>query len=284
MGEIKGKYLNPKADLTFKKIFGEHEDLVMSLLNALLPLDEGKQIEHVEYLTPEMVPENPGKKNSIVDVRCKETGGRHFIVEMQMNWNNEFEQRVILNASKAVIKQLKGSEDYSLLQPVYALNLINDVGFDAGPDEFYHDYAIVNVAHTDRIIEGLRFVFVELPKFKPQTIKEKKMAVLWLRFLTEIDRDTVEAPAELLENPETAKALHILEESAYSEAELYAYEHYWDGVYYERGAIRHGYKQGMAQGIEDNRRDNARRMKADGMSAELIAKYTGLTVEVINSL
>ena len=284
MGEIKGKYLNPKADLTFKKIFGEHEDLVMSLLNALLPLDEGKQIEHVEYLTPEMVPENPGKKNSIVDVRCKETGGRHFIVEMQMNWNNEFEQRVILNASKAVIKQLKGSEDYSLLQPVYALNLINDVGFDAGPDEFYHDYAIVNVAHTDRIIEGLRFVFVELPKFKPQTIKEKKMAVLWLRFLTEIDRDTVEAPAELLENPETAKALQILEESAYSEAELYAYEHYWDGVYYERGAIRHGYKQGMAQGIEDNRRDNARRMKADGMSAELIAKYTGLTVEVINSL
>ena len=26
-----GKYLNPKADLTFKKVFGEHEDLVMSL-------------------------------------------------------------------------------------------------------------------------------------------------------------------------------------------------------------------------------------------------------------
>ena len=34
---MKGKYLNPKADLTFKKIFGEHPDLVMSLLNALLP-------------------------------------------------------------------------------------------------------------------------------------------------------------------------------------------------------------------------------------------------------
>ena len=59
---MKGKYLNPKADLTFKKVFGEHPDLVMSLLNALLPLEEGKQIEHVEYLTPEMVPENPGKK------------------------------------------------------------------------------------------------------------------------------------------------------------------------------------------------------------------------------
>ena len=168
---MRGKYLNPKADVTFKKIFGEHEELVMSLLNALLPLDEGKQIEHVEYLPAELVPENPLKKNSVVDVRCRETGGRHFIVEMQMNWNNEFKQRVILNASKAVVKQLKKGEDYTLLQPVWALNLINDVGFDAGPDEFYHDYAIVNVNHTDRHIEGLRFVFVELPKFKPQTIK-----------------------------------------------------------------------------------------------------------------
>ena len=304
--------MNPKADLTFKKVFGEHPDLVMSLLNALLPLDEGKQIEHVEYLTPEMVPENPGKKNSVVDVRCRETGGRHFIVEMQMNWNNEFQQRVILNAAKAVVKHLGTSEDYSLLQPVYALNLINDVGFDAGPDEFYHDYAIVNVEHTDRIIEGLRLVFVELPKFKPQTIKERKMAVLWLRFLTEIDRDTDEIPAELLENPETSKALKILETSAYNEEELRAYEYYWDAVYNERGAIRHGYKQGleqgmaqgleqgmaqgleqgmaqgleqgMAQGMDKAQRESAIRMKNDGVPPELIAKYTGLTIDTINSL
>ena len=34
------KYLDPKADLTFKKIFGEHPDLVISLLNALLPFSE----------------------------------------------------------------------------------------------------------------------------------------------------------------------------------------------------------------------------------------------------
>ena len=292
MEVTKGKYLNPKADLTFKKVFGEHEDLVMSLLNALLPLDEGKQIEHVEYLTPEMVPENPGKKNSVVDVRCRETGGRHFIVEMQMNWNNEFQQRVILNTAKAVVKQLGTNEDYSLLQPVYALNLINDVGFDAGPDEFYHDYAIVNVEHSDRIIEGLRFIFVELPKFKPQTIKERKMAVLWLRFLTEIDKDTEEAPAELLANPTTKKALKILEKSAYTEKELNAYEYYWDAVYNERGAIRHGYKQGHDRGLVKGRAEgehnkaleSARQMKADDMPAELIAKYTGLTAKEIEQL
>ena len=34
------RYLDPKADLTFKKVFGEHPDLVISLLNALLPLNK----------------------------------------------------------------------------------------------------------------------------------------------------------------------------------------------------------------------------------------------------
>jgi len=258
------KYLNPKADVLFKLVFGEHEDLLMSLLNALLPLPANGQIESLEYLTPQMVPENPAKKggvqrlpsvfggyHSIVDVRCKDQQGRIFIVEMQMHWNEEFRQRVILNASKAVVRQLEQGEDYTLIQPVYSLNLVNDKCFDLGDDEFYHDYAIVNVAHTDRIIKGLRFVFVELPKFKPQTILEKKMAVLWLRFLTEVSEKSDEVPAELLENAETSKALGIIERSAMNEAQLYAYEQFWDAVVNERVLINGGYKKGHEEGLAE---------------------------------
>ena len=49
------RYLDPKADLTFKKIFGEHKDLLMSLLNALLPLEKDRQVESLEYLPAELV-------------------------------------------------------------------------------------------------------------------------------------------------------------------------------------------------------------------------------------
>ena len=38
------RYLDPKADLTFKHVFGEHPDLVISLLNALLPLNPRHEI------------------------------------------------------------------------------------------------------------------------------------------------------------------------------------------------------------------------------------------------
>ena len=299
-----GKYLDPKADLTFKLVFGEHKDLVMSLLNALLPLEPDGQITSVEYLPTELVPENPGKKDSVVDVRCEDQQGRQFIVEMQMYWNQYFKSRVLLNASKAVVKQLKDGEGYNLIQPVYCLNLINDIGFESGPDEFYHDYAIVNVAHSDRIIEGLRFVFVELPKFRPESIAEKKMAVLWLRFLTEINRKTDEAPAELLENEATRKALSLVEKSAMTEAQLHAYDKFWMAVTDEAGFLEARYQRGMTEGMEKGRaegreegraegisqgkeeanRESARKMKAKGYDLGDIAEITGFSVDEVEKL
>ena len=69
------KYLDPKADMTFKKVFGEHKNLVISLLNALLPLADNEQITEVEYLNPELIPDNPWRKNTIVDVRCCDQTG-----------------------------------------------------------------------------------------------------------------------------------------------------------------------------------------------------------------
>ena len=228
------KYLDPKADLTFKKVFGEHPELVKSLLNALLPFkSKEEEITSVTYLTPEMVPQTPTRKFSIVDVRCEDALGRQFIVEMQMVWSVEFKQRVLFNASKAYVKQLNRGEDYSLLKPVYSLNLVNEV-FEPELDDYYHYYHLVHEEHTDKVIDGLHLVFVELPKFTPHTFTEKKMQVLWLRYLTEIDEKTKEIPAELLANPEIAKAVSEIEESAYTEEELLGYDEFWDLVSVEK--------------------------------------------------
>lgn len=228
------RYLDPKADLTFKKIFGEHKDLLISLLNALLPLADDEQIESVEYLSPELVPETYVGKNSIVDVRCRDVKGRQFIVEMQMLWTEAFKQRVLFNASKAFVRQRDKKRKYELLQPVYSLNLVNETFMKDYPDEFIHNYSVVHELHSDEIIEGLHFTFVELPKFQAHSLKEKKMAVLWLRFLTEIDEQTKQAPQELLDNPETRKALKAVEESAMTQNELLAYEDFWDKLGAER--------------------------------------------------
>lgn len=300
-------YLSPRADLTFKRVFGEHPDLVMSLLNALLPLAPGQEITAIEYLPSEMVPENPLRKNSIVDVRCKDTLGRQFLVEMQMIWSPEFKRRVLFNASKAYVRQLGTGYNFSLLQPVYSLNLVNEV-FEPDLEGFYHHYQMVHVENSDRIIEGLELVFVELPKFVPHSYSEKKMQVLWLRYLTEIDEKTKEIPAELLENPEIRKAVSILEESAFTPAQLQGYEDFWDGVWVERiiresserkgmekgmeKGMKKGMEKGLKEGIEKGLQEGekkkqteiARKMKVKGMDTEMIANFTGLTPEEIEAL
>ena len=44
------KYLDPKADLTFKKIFGNHPDRLKNLLNTLQSLNENELIQQQQYL------------------------------------------------------------------------------------------------------------------------------------------------------------------------------------------------------------------------------------------
>ena len=294
------RYLDPKADLTFKKIFGEHKDLLMSLLNALLPLEKDRQVESLEYLPAELIPDLPLGKNSIVDVRCKDKKGRQFIVEMQMIWTPAFQQRVLFNASKAFVRQLKRNRKYELLQPVYSLNLVNESFMNDYPDEFIHNYNIVHELHSDKIIDGLHLTFVELPKFKPHSIAERKMAVLWLRFLTEINEDTTIVPEELLDNPETSKALKEVEESAYTEQEIDAYEDFWDKLGAERlllvdsnnisleKGLAQGREEGRAEGLAQGRADSlaevARAMLAKGMDAATIFELTGLKDTDIASL
>lgn len=273
------KYLDPKADLTFKKIFAGHPDLLISLLNALLPLKRNQQIKSIEYLPTELVPVDPLHKDTIVDVRCRDVEGRQFVVEMQMAWTDAFKQRVLFNASKAYVSQAEMGCKYEDLQPVYSLNLVNEI-FEKDMKEYKHNYHLVHDKRTKKVIEGLCFTFIELPKFHPHTMKEKRMTVLWLRFLTEINDKTQEVPAELLESPEISKALEEVKISAFTAEELRAYDKFWDRVSSEKTLMEGRYDEGK----QDKALEIAQNLKSAGMDVDTICKMTGLSKEEIEEL
>lgn len=273
------KYLDPKADLTFKKIFAGHPDLLISLLNALLPLKRNQQIKSIEYLPTELVPVDPLHKDTIVDVRCRDVEGRQFVVEMQMAWTDVFKQRVLFNASKAYVSQAEMGCKYEDLQPVYSLNLVNEI-FEKDMKEYKHNYHIVHDKRTKKVIEGLCFTFIELPKFHPHTMKEKRMTVLWLRFLTEINDKTQEVPAELLESPEISKALEEVKISAFTAEELRAYDKFWDRVSSEKTLMEGRYDEGK----QDKALEIAQNLKSAGMDVDTICKMTGLSKEEVEEL
>lgn len=285
------RYLNSTADLPFHQIFGKYPDLLISFLNALLPLQPEETITEIEYLPLGMAPDTPLRKNGILDVRCKDNKGRHFIVEIEIIWSPEFTYRVLLHDAKAYARLLHPDKKYHLPEPVYSLNLVNEV-FEPDAEEYYHYYRLVHVEHTDRVIDGLQLVFVELPKFKPHNYSEKKMHVLWLRFLTEINEKTREVPLELLESPEIKKAVTVLEESAFTPAQLLGYEKFWDIISVERtlmsSAERKGLKKGKEEGREEGRMEEkiliASNAKKQGLLPEMISSLTGLSLEEIERL
>jgi predicted transposase/invertase (TIGR01784 family) len=285
------RYLDPKNDIVFKRIFGEHPHILRSFLNALLPLTEDEKIVSLEYLPAEQVPQVPTLKNSIVDVRCKDKHGRQFIVEMQINWTSSFLQRVLFNASKAYVRQLEKREEYVLLQPVMGLAVLDDT-FDRETAEFYHHYKMVNVQQTSRVIEGLQLVFIELPKFKPETMpKDNPHKQAWLRFLKEAGEEQSSTLMTELgkQVPEINEAYELAIESTFSKAELESYDRYWDIVRTEKTLIMdklaEGRKEGEAKGLARGRAEGLEEGRA-AERAELRAKLqaTGMSATQIDDM
>ena len=128
----------------------------------------------------------------------------------------------------------------------------------------------------------------DLPKFTPHSIADKRMMVLWLRFLTEINSNTKDIPADLLNDPEIGKAVEDLEVSGFTDAELRAYDKFWDSVSVERTLLDDRYQKGMEEGMEKGKHEanteTAQRLLAMGLSAEQVSKATQLPLEIIKNL
>ena len=107
------------------------------------------------------------------------------------------------------------------------------------------------------------------------------MMVLWLRFLTEINSNTKEIPSDLLNDPEIGKAVEDLEVSGFTDAELRAYDKFWDSVSVERTLLDDRYQKGIEEGMSQRSLEIARKMLAKGMDEASIMDMTGLTAEDI---
>ena len=65
-------------------------------------------------------------------------------------------------------------------------------------------------------IEDIQLVLIELPKLKPTSITEKRLTILWLRFLKEINETTKTVDPSLLEVDSIKEALSLLEIASYT--------------------------------------------------------------------
>lgn len=268
------RFLNPKTDFAFKRIFGSAEsgDILISFLNALLALEGPYRIEAVEILDPYLAPKIRGMKDTYLDVKVKDAQGRTYIVEMQVLNVQGFEQRILYNACKAYAGQIARGEDYQLLTDVIALTITDFVMFDELPGLLnrFKLRAEDGAVYSD----DLELVFVELPKFtQPETALDNTME-RWLYFLKH-GGDLRAVPASLGHEAAICHAFEIANKAGLTPEELDDQERREMFIQDQRGArtkaLAEGHAQGHAQGRAEGRAEGLAEGKAEGKAEGLAA-------------
>ena len=293
------KFLDPKNDIAFRKIFGseKHKDILIHFINDILELKNNSQIEDVEFLSPIQDPEIASKKQSIVDVLCRDKNGVQIIVEMQVAPTKGFEKRAQYYAAKAYSRQLnKGHEEdgrYHNLKEVIFIAIADCIIFE-GKKEYKSDHIILDKNSYAHDLQDFYFTFIELPKFTKTKIEELSSVIeKWCFFFKYADK-TNEADLEKLIGSDLViqTAYDALNQFNWSEQELLSYEQEVKRVRDNIAALEYqidqaearGEARGEAKGIAKEKIEIAKAMLLDGDSIEKVAKITGLTINDIQKL
>ena len=260
-------FADPKTDFVFKRIFGAEarKPLLIALLNNLLEFEGDRQIVDVQHLTGEQHVDVAELKLSIVDVKCTDATGRRFVVEMQVLKVEGFEKRVVYNASKAYVMQLRNADEYPTLCDVFGVTICN---FNLWPERDGEGRFKVPMLSRWRMQEqhsgapGLpqvQYAFLELPKYAageaPQTLIDR-----WGYFFREA-RNLNVVPPSLSEGP-FREALEIARTTSFSAEEWEVYERAKMAEQDARGALTVARQEGKLEGKLEGKRDALLRLLA----------------------
>lgn len=272
------RYLDPKNDLAFKKIFGaeKHKNIPIDFLNAVFNLEGPNRIIDLEFLNTLQPPQIEARKESIVDVLVQDQRGFKYIVEMQVAKIQGFEERAQFYAAKTYCSHFGKGQKYHDLKRVIFLAITDYVVFP-NKSNYKSDHITLDRKSHENDLKAFSFTFVELPKFiKPLeelvTIEEK-----WYYFLKHADEDH-NIHDVLATHSEIQEAYEILDRHKWSEKELQWYEKLLMNTADAQGMLdaarEEGLQHGKEIGIEQERKRLAAAMLKSGLSPEVIAKLT----------
>ena len=298
--EVK-KYIDPMVDFGFKKIFKEskNKQLIIRPLNAIFGLD----IIDIKILDSEQLGPTRKDRKAYYDMHCTDSSGQTFIIEVQLAEQDFFMERAIFYSSTTITdKAVRGEWDYHVY-PVFFLGLMN---FDmrhldpdlARPDQFIHKFTLREESTHERMSDALRFAFLEVARFDKKKEDCHSFEDRFLYIMKNLP--TFAEKPELWDDPYFEDIMTEAEYANMDRHERAAYirsmKDKWDNYAIMKTATRkgleqgleQGLKQGLEQGLEQGREEErvamARRMKADHIPAETIAKYSGLTEDQIKAL
>ncbi len=300
VNEWKELYIDPRTDFGFKYLFGTpmNKELLIGFLNALF---HGTYIiEDLTYLNGEQLGIRKEDRRAIFDVYCETESGEKFIVEMQNVFQQFFKDRSVYYSTFPIREQAKrGDWDYRL-ESVYTVGILNFV-FDEDKDSkdyFHHEVKLMDVNTKKVFYDKLTFIYLELPKFTKTEHELETLFEKWVFVLKNLSR-LLERPAALQERV-FSRLFEAASITRFTPKQLREYEDsvkaYRDIVNavntarkegHEEGheeGLKEGLEEGLKKGREKEKMEIVRKMKSDGLSDDMIAKYTGLPIGEIERI
>ncbi len=277
MERNKEKYINPLTDFGFKKLFGTepNKSLLIDFLNQILP---DQRIKDLTYSSGEKQGITELDRKAVFDLYCVGDNGERFIVEMQKAKQKYFKDRSLFYASFPIQEQSKKNKwDYKL-DPVYSVGIL-DFTFDDQKDskKLLHIVELKDKKHKV-FYDKLKFVYVELPKFKKKEKDLKTHFDKWLYVFTHLSE--LQDRPKKLQDRIFDKLFKAAEIAKFSPAEREAYQ---ESLKYYRD-IQNVVDTSKEEGRKEEKIEIAREMKKNGEPIEKIMKYTSLSREEIEKL
>jgi predicted transposase/invertase (TIGR01784 family) len=276
------KYLDPKNDFAFKKIFGteKHKDILIHFINDMLGFVGENQIKEVSFLKTSQDPDVAAKKQSIVDVLCVDALGRQYIVEMQVAKSTGFEKRAQYYAAKAYVSQMNSGDAYANLKEIIFLAITDFIMF---PDKSHYksDHVILDKDTHDHELKDFYFSFLELPKFNKTIDRLDSVVDKWAYFFKHAS-ETSEEDVEKLAGHDIVirQAYEALNQYGWSDIERNTYEQLKKSDMDARAIEQFKLEEAVNNALFEV----AKRMSLQGDSIEKISQITGLSVADIKQL
>ena len=271
---------NLKNDIIFTAFFARkgNEEFLIDFLQSILKI-EIKKIKIREEVNLEKL--SVGEKGGRLDIQAELNEGTIVNIEMQMKNLHNIENRTTLYGAKVLAREEARGKNYNDIKNVIMINILNYELTEF--EEYVSETVVVLDKHREyEIIKGMKWYFIELPKFRKAHPNMDEKLNQWLAFIDDNDRGKIkmaEKKNKTLEKARKEMTYLTGDEEIRRLAELREkWEMDWNS------SMDYSKKEGKKEGVKEGIKTTAKKMKEKNIPIETIIEITGLTKEEIEEL
>ena len=193
-------------DLIFRAIFGDNsvKNVLKYLLNAVLEQAELPLIAELELGNTFKLPTFYGGKSSIMDIHAIDETGRHFDIEMQVQPEKYFGERLFYYGAGMYGSGLEQGKGYSKLPKIVCVAFINFPLSDQKPDVWFDKWQMCSTLGTGLGTDKMTNIFIRLPRVANNELSPpdtyRGQLAYWVKILSSYSNLTDEEKLELIKS------------------------------------------------------------------------------------